>query len=83
MSDLIKTIKFALVSYVEIDADEVTYEYVGDDVYHVEECTGTEYLTFDDDKKECFEPIIQTVFDALGVKCVDDLFLPKIKEIDV
>lgn len=65
MSDLEKTIKFGLVSYVEIDAEDVAYEYVGDDVFHVEECTGTEWLTFDDDKKKSFEPIMDTLFDAL------------------
>ena len=65
MSDLVKTIKFGFVSYVEIDAEDVAYEYVGDDVFHVEECTGTEWLTFDDDKRESFEPIMNTVFDAI------------------
>jgi len=68
MSDLVKTIKFGFISYVEIDAEDVAYEYVGDDVFHVEECTGTEWLTFDDDKRKSFEPIMDTVFNVMGVQ---------------
>tara|TARA_Y100000310_G_C19940769_1_gene472456 strand:+ start:240 stop:476 length:237 start_codon:yes stop_codon:yes gene_type:complete len=73
MSDLVKTIKFGFVSYVEIDAEDVAYEYVGDDVFHVEECTGTEWLTFDEEKRKSFEPIMDTVFDRLGIKCTDGI----------
>jgi hypothetical protein len=65
MSDLIKTIKLGFVKYIEVDAEDLAFEYVGDDVFHIEECTGTEWLTFDPEKKKSFEPILDTVISAM------------------
>jgi hypothetical protein len=66
MSDLVKTIRIAVGDYIDVDLDKVAFEYTGDDHFYVQECTGKEWLEFDEDKRGSFSLITDGLFCTCG-----------------